>query len=105
MWFGKRSSLTYWSVKCTNYMLMHLAMQISFGVNVPFCFFSIGTSFLDEIPTLGNTKENLTAAVKTENVRQYLTNCTYLQDELIMLYGLKIYGNNKIVIIVIFCPL
>lgn len=61
----------------------------------PFVSFSIGTSFLDEIPTLGNTKENLTAAVKTENVRQYLTNCTYLQDELIMLYGLKIYGNNN----------
>lgn len=50
---------------------------------------------LDEIPTLGNTKENLTAAVKTENVRQYLTNCTYLQDELITLYGLKIYGKKK----------
>lgn len=51
-----------------------------------------GTSILDDIPTLGNSKEQLTAAVQTENVRQYLTNCTYLQDELIELYGLKIYG-------------
>lgn len=55
-------------------------------------FYSIGASILDEIPTLGNSKESLTAAVKTENVRQYLTNCTYLQDELIEIYGLKIYG-------------
>lgn len=52
----------------------------------------VGTSLLDEIPTLGNTKESLTEAVKVQNVRQYLTNCTYLQDELIELYDLKIYG-------------
>lgn len=51
-----------------------------------------GSSILDEIPTLGNSKESLAAAVQVENVRQYLTNCTYLQDELIELYGLKIYG-------------
>lgn len=52
----------------------------------------LGSSILDDIPTLGNSKESLTAAVQVENVRQYLTNCTYLQDELIELYGLKIYG-------------
>lgn len=52
----------------------------------------VGTSLLDEIPTLGNTKENITEAVQSENVRQYLTNCTYLEDESIELYGLKMYG-------------
>lgn len=61
-------------------------------MNTSFFFRNSGTSILDDIPTLGNSKESLTAAVQTENVRQYLTNCTYLQDELIELYGLKIYG-------------
>lgn len=55
--------------------------------------FSIpGTSILDEIPTLGNSKESLAAAVQVQNVRQYLSNCEYLEDNLIELYGLKIYG-------------
>ncbi|KAG4078701.1 hypothetical protein HA402_015291 [Bradysia odoriphaga] len=51
-----------------------------------------GTSILDKIPTLGNTKESMTEAVQVENVRQYLTNCIYLEDESIELFGLKIYG-------------
>uniref|UniRef100_A0A336LFB0 CSON010335 protein n=1 Tax=Culicoides sonorensis TaxID=179676 RepID=A0A336LFB0_CULSO len=50
------------------------------------------SSILDEIPTLGNTKESMSEAVNTENVRQYLTNCTYLEDTGIELYGLKFYG-------------
>lgn len=52
----------------------------------------VGVSILDEIPTLGNTKESLNEAVKTENVRQYLTNCIYLEDNAVELYGLKFYG-------------
>lgn len=52
-----------------------------------------GASILDEIPTLGNAKENLVEAVQTQNVRQYLTNCTYIEDELIEIYGIKIYGS------------
>lgn len=51
-----------------------------------------GTSLLDEIPTLGNTKESMNEAVQAENVRQYLTNCTYLEDESLEVFGLKIYG-------------
>lgn len=51
-----------------------------------------GSSILDEIPTLGNAKENLENAIQTQNIRQYLTNCTYLEDEVIEIYGLKIYG-------------
>lgn len=51
-----------------------------------------GTSLLDEIPTLGNSKESMSEAVQAENVRQYLTNCTYLEDESLELFGLKIYG-------------
>lgn len=51
------------------------------------------TSLVDEIPTLGNSKESMQEAVKIENVKQYLTNCTYLEDESIEIYGLKIYGS------------
>nr|CAI5821655.1 unnamed protein product [Callosobruchus analis]CAI5832278.1 unnamed protein product [Callosobruchus analis] len=32
-------------------------------------------------------------AVNTQNIRQYLTNCTYLEDSGIELYGIKIYGS------------
>lgn len=53
----------------------------------------MGASILDEIPTLGNAKENMVEAVQTENIRQHLTNCTYIEDEQIDLYGIKIYGS------------
>lgn len=72
---------------------MHTGFRYSFSplyLNV--IIFNSGTSLLDEIPTLGNTKENLTEAVQAENVRQYLTNCTYLEDDSIELFDLKIYG-------------
>lgn len=51
-----------------------------------------GTSLLHDLPKLGNTLENMTEAVQAENVRQHLTNCTYLEDESIELFGLQIYG-------------
>lgn len=50
------------------------------------------SSILDEIPTLGNTKESINEAVRVENVRDLLTNCRYLEDELIEIFGLKFYG-------------
>nr|CAH7722382.1 unnamed protein product [Callosobruchus chinensis] len=38
-------------------------------------------------------KKLMTAkAVNTQNIRQYLTNCTYLEDSGIEIYGIKIYG-------------
>jgi predicted phosphohydrolase len=50
------------------------------------------SSLLDEIPTLSFSREALKKAVSTENIRQYLTNCTYLEDSGIELYGIKFYG-------------
>lgn len=47
---------------------------------------------LDMLPSLGHKRENLEAAVNTRNIRQYLTNCTYLEDSGIELYGLKFWG-------------
>lgn len=49
-------------------------------------------NLLDEIPLLGNKKECLEESVKTVNIRQYLTNCTYLEDSGVELYGLKFWG-------------
>lgn len=46
----------------------------------------------DEIPLLGHNKEKLEAAVNTQNIRDHLTNCTYLEDSGIELYGLKFWG-------------
>ena len=51
-----------------------------------------GDGLIEDIPLLGNEKESLVAAVKTKNIRQYLTNCTYLEDSGIELYGLKFWG-------------
>ncbi|XP_011703889.1 PREDICTED: UPF0046 protein C25E10.12 isoform X4 [Wasmannia auropunctata] len=51
-----------------------------------------GTSILDNIPTLGMSKDTLAEAIKTTNVKDYLTNCTYLEDSEITLHGIKIYG-------------
>lgn len=35
---------------------------------------------LNKIPLLGYKKENIEAAVNTFNIRDHLTNCTYLED-------------------------
>jgi len=51
-----------------------------------------GTSILDDIPTLGMSKDTLAEAIKTTNVKDYLTNCIYLEDSEIILNGIKIYG-------------
>nr|CAD7594286.1 unnamed protein product [Timema genevievae] len=54
-----------------------------------------GTSLIDQIPTLGIPKDNIAEAVKTTNIKNCLTNCTYLEDQEIKLYGLKIYGTPQ----------
>lgn len=50
------------------------------------------SGLLDEIPTLGHSREVLKSAANAENIRQYLTNCKYLEDESVELYGLNFYG-------------
>ncbi|KAJ8970840.1 hypothetical protein NQ317_014271 [Molorchus minor] len=47
----------------------------------------------DEVPNYGNTKDNIADAVNTKNIRQYLTNCTYLEDSGTEIYGIKLYGS------------
>ncbi|RZB40507.1 metallophosphoesterase domain-containing protein 1, partial [Asbolus verrucosus] len=49
-------------------------------------------SLEDEVPNYGNTKDNISDAVNTDNVRQYLTNCIYLEDSAVEINGIKIYG-------------
>lgn len=46
----------------------------------------------DEFPSYGKTKDNISDAVNTENIRQYLTHCIYLEDSGVEIYGIKIYG-------------
>lgn len=52
----------------------------------------MGPNRVDEIPTLGIPKDIITEAVQTHNVKDCLTNCIYLEDSEVILYGLKIYG-------------
>lgn len=51
-----------------------------------------GTSILDNIPTLGMSKDTLAEAIQTTNIKDYLTNCIYLEDSEIVIHGIKIYG-------------
>lgn len=51
-----------------------------------------GTSIFDSIPTLGMSKDILNEAVQTNNVKDQLTNCIYLEDSSIFISGVKIYG-------------
>lgn len=52
-----------------------------------------GRSIIDRIPTLGNEKKSIEEAIQTKNIRQYLTNCKYIEDELVDIYGIKFYGS------------
>lgn len=49
------------------------------------------------IPTLGLPRDAIAEAVRTPNTKQYLTNCTYIEDEAIVIYGIKIYGTPWLV--------
>ena len=57
-----------------------------------------GTSIVDSIPTLGFSKDVLAEAIQTQNAKDYLTNCIYLEDSEIVLYGIKIYGTPWLLI-------
>lgn len=50
-------------------------------------------SIFEEVPNYGKTKDNITDAVNTENIRKYLTNCIYLEDSGIELYGIRLWGS------------
>ncbi|XP_011503727.1 PREDICTED: metallophosphoesterase MPPED2 isoform X2 [Ceratosolen solmsi marchali] len=50
------------------------------------------TSIFDSIPTLGIPKDVLNEAIKTNNIKDKLTNCIYLEDKEIIISGIKIYG-------------
>lgn len=39
------------------------------------------------------TTQTINEAISTGNVRQYLTNCVYLEDAAFEVYGIKIYGS------------
>lgn len=38
------------------------------------------------------SKDTLAEAIQTKNIKDYLTNCVYLEDSEIVLCGIKIYG-------------
>uniref|UniRef100_A0A023F627 Putative metallophosphoesterase domain-containing protein 1-like isoform 1 n=1 Tax=Triatoma infestans TaxID=30076 RepID=A0A023F627_TRIIF len=52
----------------------------------------LSPNIVKTIPTLGLPRNNITEAITTTNIKDKLTNCTYLQDEAVNFCGLKIYG-------------
>ncbi|CAG9864296.1 unnamed protein product [Phyllotreta striolata] len=48
---------------------------------------------IDEVQNYGNSKDDIIEAVNTDSIGNYLTNCTYLEDCGIELYGIKLYGS------------
>uniref|UniRef100_A0A034WLQ4 Metallophosphoesterase domain-containing protein 1 n=2 Tax=Bactrocera dorsalis TaxID=27457 RepID=A0A034WLQ4_BACDO len=51
-----------------------------------------GRFSLDSMPMLGNPREDIESAIQTENIRDVLVNCTYIEDQLIDVMGIRIYG-------------
>ncbi|XP_053952871.1 metallophosphoesterase domain-containing protein 1 [Anastrepha ludens] len=47
---------------------------------------------LENMPLLGNPQEDIEIALKTKNIREVLTNCTYIEDQLVNVMGIRIYG-------------
>lgn len=45
-----------------------------------------------DVLNYGSAEEDIVKAVNVQNIRQYLTNCNYLEDSEINIYGIKIYG-------------
>ncbi|KAK9892537.1 hypothetical protein WA026_020520 [Henosepilachna vigintioctopunctata] len=52
----------------------------------------LGEDEEDQVLNYGNTKDDIVEAVNEENIRNYLTNCVYLEDSSIKIYGIKLYG-------------
>lgn len=48
---------------------------------------------IDEIPTLGLPRNELEDAIKITEMTTNLTNCIYLQDALVVINGIRIYGS------------
>lgn len=73
--------------------------ELSFDSNFIHCFKQSSNSRHtgcfenEEIPNYGKKNSNIGDAVKTDNIRQYLTNCIYLEDESYDICGIKLYGS------------
>ncbi|XP_077302197.1 metallophosphoesterase domain-containing protein 1 isoform X2 [Arctopsyche grandis] len=65
--------------------------ELSFDKNFTHPLKNVG-SVLDDIPTLGMARDKLSDAINSLNVKNLLTNCTYLEDASVEIYGIKIYG-------------
>lgn len=48
---------------------------------------------INVIPTLGISRQDMKEAVKKSDIRDKLTNCIYLEDTLVTIYGINIYGS------------
>lgn len=51
-----------------------------------------GRFSLDSMPMLGNPQEDIESAIQTKNIREVLVSCTYIEDQLIDVMGIRIYG-------------
>lgn len=50
------------------------------------------SNIVKSIPALGYSRHEISEAVSGQDVRKKLTNCFYLEDESLELFGLKLYG-------------
>jgi hypothetical protein len=51
-----------------------------------------GRQVVESIPELGYRREVMTEAVKSIDTKKRLTNCIYLEDSGIQIWGISIYG-------------
>lgn len=68
--------------------------ELSFDNTVKMCIATNSTKhnsgLIDKIPFIG--KGEGASETGGENIRNYLTNCIYLEDDCVELYGIKFYG-------------
>ncbi|XP_017478923.1 PREDICTED: metallophosphoesterase domain-containing protein 1 [Rhagoletis zephyria] len=51
-----------------------------------------GRLSLENMPMLGNRREDIESALQAKNIQEVLSHCTYLEDQLINVMGIRIYG-------------
>lgn len=54
--------------------------------------FQSGDPKVNHIPNFGIPRSVMVKAVSLPNANSYLTNCIYLQDSEVILFGIKFYG-------------
>jgi hypothetical protein len=66
--------------------------ELSFDQTCKYSYWGHLCCYSSHVEEMAIPEDYKTEAVQTHSVKDYLTNCIYLEDSEVILYGLKIYG-------------